>query len=165
MVILQMLTFLLLALLLMGMLSKARPWTKTIPPGKPWQTISVGFLPRILEYRSSLLALFSGCLLAILAGWLPINLAAIVAAFALLILFVPMRYTFTTQGVAVGDAVFRPWSDFSGLTVGKSSLKLATSTNSGRVTLFIKPAEMDNVLKYIQRHVKSQSSNSIVEGE
>jgi hypothetical protein len=165
MLFLQIATVVMIALLLMGMMARARPWKKTPPPGKPLQTIPLGFLPRLLTYRSSLLALLTGCVLAILAGWLPFNMAAMVAAFALVVLFIPMRYTLTTQGVAVGDGVFRPWSDFSRIKVGKSSLELAASSNFGRLTLFVKPAEMDNVLKYVQRHIKLQSSNSSIEGE
>lgn len=164
MVILQFATFLLIAMLLLGMMAKARPWKKADVAGKPLQTISVGFLPRMLTYRSPLFALLTGCGLAIFAGWLPLNVAAMVMSFALVILFMPMRYTFTTKGVAVGNAVFRPWSDFSGFKAGKSTLELANPSKFGRLTLFVKPAEMDNVLKYVQRHVKIQSSN-LSEGE
>jgi len=162
--ILQLVTFILIAVLLMSMMAQARPWKKTPPPGKPLQSIPVGFLPRVLTYRSSLLALLTGCVFAILAGWLPLNMAAIVASFALVILLMPMRYTLTTKGVAVGDAMFRPWSDFSGFKAGKSKLELANPSKFGRLTLFVKPAEMDNVLKYVERHVKVQSSN-LFEGE
>jgi hypothetical protein len=165
MVLLQIATFIMIALLLISMMAKARPWAKAPLPGKPLQTIPLGFLPRLLTYRSSLLALLSGCTLAFLAGWLPLNLVAMVAAFALIILLIPMRYTLTTQGVAVGDGIFHPWSDFSGFKAGKSSLQLAAPTNFVRLTLFVKSAEMDDVLKHVQRHVKSKSSNLSFEGE
>jgi hypothetical protein len=165
MLFLQIATFIMLALLLLSMMAKARPWAKAPLSGRPLQTIPLGFLFRLLAYRSSLLALLTGCALSYLAGWLPLNLAAMVAAFALIILLVPMRYTLTTQGIAVGDGIFRPWSDFSGFKAGKSSLQLAGASNFGRLTLFVKPAEMDNVLKHAQRHIKIQSSNSSIEGE
>jgi hypothetical protein len=165
MLFLQIATVVMIALLLMGMMARARPWKKTPPPGKPLQTIPLGFLPRILTYRSSLLALLTGCILAVLAGWLPLNMAAMVAAFALIVLLIPMRYTFTTKGVAIGDGIFRPWSDFSAVKAGKFSLELTASSNFGHLTLFIEPAEMGNVLKYVQRNVKLQSSNLLIEGE
>lgn len=164
MIILQYATFLMLALLLMSMMAKARPWKRATPPGKPLQVIPLGFFPKMFTYRSSLLAILTGCVLSSVAGWLPLNIVLMVASFALVILFMPMRYTFTTQGVAVGDVVFRPWSDFSGFKVGKSTLELANPSKFGRLTLFVKPAEMDNVLKYVQRHVKIQSSK-LSEGE
>jgi hypothetical protein len=165
MIILQIATFIMIALLLLSMMAKARPWAKAPLIGKPLRTISLGLLPKVLVYRSSLLALLTGCALSILAGWLPLNMAAMVAAFALLILLAPMRYTITTKGIAVGDGIFRPWSDFSGFKVGRFSLQLAAPSNSGRLTLFVKPAEMDNVLKYVQQHVKFSFSNSLIRGE
>ena len=82
-----------------------------------------------------------------------------------MILLIPMRYTLTTKGVAVGDGIFRSWSDFSGFKAGKTRLQLAASSKFGRLTLFVKPAEMDNVLKYVERYIKVQSSNSLLEGE
>jgi hypothetical protein len=155
MIILQVASFILMAVLLMGMMATARPWTKSPLPGKPLHTIPLGFLPKLLTHRSSLFALLTGCLLTILAGWLPLNMAAIVAAVALVIVLMPMRYTLTTKGVAVGDAIFRPWSDFSGFKAGKTSLELAHPSNFGRLTLFVKPAEMDSVLKFVERQVKA----------
>lgn len=160
MVILQMISFVLIGLLLMSMMAKARPWTKTPPPGKTLQTVPLGFLPKLFTYRSNLLALLTGCVLTVATGWLPVNMAAVVLVFALLIVFVPVRYTFTTKGVAVGDMFFRPWSDFSGVRAGKSSLELVHPSTFGRLTLFVKPAEMGSVLKHIERHVQVQSSNS-----
>ena len=165
MVILQIATFIMIAVLLMSMMATARPWIKSPPPGKPLQTIPLGFFPKLLMHRSSLLALLTGCVLTVLLGWLPLILAEIVAAVALVILLIPMRYTFTTKGIAVGDGIFRSWSGFSGFKAGKTRLQLAAPSQFGRLTLFIKPAEMDNVLKYVQRHIKVQSSNSFVEGE
>jgi hypothetical protein len=158
--ILQIVTTIMITLLLVSMMAKARPWRRLEVPGKLLESVPVGFLPKLLSYRSSLLALLMGCALSTLAGWIPLNMAFTVMAFAFLILLVPMRYTLTTKGVAVGQSVFRPWSDFSGLKVNRSSVELMHPSNFGRLTLFVKPAEMDNVLKHAQRHVKFQSSKS-----
>lgn len=112
MFILQFVSFLLLALLLISLLSTARPRVKAPLPGKPLHTFPVGFLPKLALYRSTLLALLTGCILLVLLGWLSPNLALIVAAIALMVLLIPLQYTLTTQGVGVGDGIFRPWSDF-----------------------------------------------------
>jgi hypothetical protein len=165
MLMLQFSSFILIAILLISMLATARPRMKAPLPGKPLHTLPVGFRPKLAIYRSTLLALMTGCGLTVAVGWLPLNMAMIVAAIALMVFLIPMQYTLTTQGVGVGDGIFRPWSDFSGFKAKKSSLELASPSNFGRLTLFIKPAEMDNVLKYVQRHVKPKSSNSSIEGE
>jgi hypothetical protein len=165
MAILQTSSFILIALLLMSMMATARPILKQPIPGKTLETIRLGLLPKLVIHRSNLLALLTGCVFTILAGWLPLNIAAIVAVFALVVLLMPMQYTLTTQGVAVGQAIFRPWSDFSGFKASKSSLELANPSIFGRLTLFVQPAQMDSVLKYVERHVKVQSSNSLIKGE
>lgn len=154
MVMLQFASFILIVVLLIGMLATARPRMKSPLPGKPLHIMPVGFWPKLALYRSTLLALLTGCGLTVALGWLPLNLAMIIAAIALMVFLIPMQYTLTTQGVAVGDGIFRPWSDFSGFNAKKSSLELASPSKFGHLTLFVKPAEMDNVLKYVQRHVK-----------
>ena len=83
MVILQFTSFILIAVLLIGMLATARPRMKSPLPGKPLHTFSVGFRPKLAIYRSTLLALLTGCVLLVLLGWLSLNLALIVAAIAL----------------------------------------------------------------------------------
>jgi hypothetical protein len=155
MLILQFSSFILIAILLISMLATARPRMKSPMPGKPLHTLPVGIRPKLMIYRSTLLALLTGCGLTVAVGWLSLNIAMIVAAIALMVFLIPMQYTFTTQGIGVGDGIFRPWSDFSGFKAKNSSLELASPSNFGRLTLFVKPAEMDNVLKYVQWHVKS----------
>ena len=154
MIIFQIATLLLIVLLLLSMMAKARPWKKEQFPGKPLQTISMGLLPKLLTYRSSLLALLTGCILSTLTGWLPFSMVAMVAVFALIIPLMPMRYTLTTKSVVVGDAAFYSWKDFSSFRAKRSSLKLTPSSNFGSLTLFIKPTEMGSVLKYVERNLK-----------
>lgn len=157
MVILQIISSALIVFLLMSMLAKARPLLRLNMPGKTLRTLPVGLLPKLQLHRSSLLALLTGCVFGVLAGWLPLNIAEMIGAFALVILVIPMSYTITTKGVGVGNFVFRPWNEFSGFKAGKWSLELAAPESTGRLTLFVKPAEMESVLQYVERHVKASS--------
>jgi len=163
--ILQIISSILMIFLLMSMMAKARPFRKLQMPGKPLHTLPVGLQSKILIHRSSLMALLTGCIFGVLGGWLPLSIAQMIVFFTVAILIFPMKYTLTTKGVAVGNAFFHSWSDFSGFSAGKSSLKLAHPDSFGRLTLSVKPAEMGNVLKYVERHIKVQSSNSLIEGE
>lgn len=165
MMIIQVISFMFIGLLLMSMMAKVRSYRKPIFPGKILQTVSLGLLPKLLLHRSALLALVTGMVFGIMGGWMVPSLAALTMLFALGILLMPMRYTLTTKGVAVGQGTFYEWSDFSGFKVGKSSLELAHPSFFGRLTLFVKPTEIDNVLKCVQRHVKVPSSNLSTEGE
>jgi hypothetical protein len=160
MVILQIISSILLGVLLMNMLAKTRPLMAARLPGKSHTVIPLSLIAKIWLHRSSLLALLTGSVFGVLAGWLPLNIAEMVGIFALVILLMPMQFTITSQGVGVGRASFYPWSDFSGFKVKKSSIDLSHPSQFGRLTLFVKPAEMNNVLKYIEHHIKVSTLNA-----
>jgi hypothetical protein len=155
--ILTLISYFLIAILLMNMMAKARPRIKDAMPGKKLKSLPMGFFPRLQLQRSSLLALLMGVVFGTATGWLPISTAGIVTSIALLTILIPMQYTFTTQGVALGDGVFYPWKGFSGFVAGEKRLELSHPSLFGRLTLFLKPAEMNNVLQYVQRYVKVNS--------
>jgi hypothetical protein len=152
--VLTLISYILIAILLMNMMAKARPRIKEAMPGRKLKTLPMGLFPRFQLQRSSFLALLMGIVFGTYAGWLPVSTAAIVTALALLTILLPMQYTFTTQGVALGDGVFYPWKHFSGFVVDRKKLELTHPSLFGRLTLFIKPAEMPNVLQHIEQYVK-----------
>ncbi len=159
MFILSAISYLLLALMLMNMMAKVRPWRRSPTPGKEFKSLPMGFLSRIQLHRFSLMALATGIVYGLITGWLPLNMAGMIAAFAAVIVIFPMQYSLTTKGVAMGDAMFYPWSDFSGFVPKKSSLELAHPSFWKRLTLFINPTEMDSVVKYVARHIKHGATN------
>jgi hypothetical protein len=150
---------LLLALMLMNMMAKVRPWSRKPAPGKEFKSLPMNFLSRIQLHRFSLMALGTGIAHGLITGWLPLNTAGMIAMFATVIVLFPMQYSLTTKGVAMGAAMFYPWSDFSRVVPKKSSLELAHPSSWKRLTLFVKPAEMDSVVKYVARHVKNGPTN------
>ena len=154
MILLTYIGYIMIALLLMSMVAKARPKIKEPAPGKPLKSIPMGLPSRFALHRSTLFALLTGIVFGVATGWLPLSMAGIIGAVAIITIFIPMRYTFTTKGVSVGEGIFYPWKDFSGYIAKGSSLKLDHPSLFGRLTLFIKPAEMGNVLKYAEQYVK-----------
>lgn len=155
--VLTLISYLLIAILLMNMFAKARPRIKDAMPGKILRTLPMGLIPRFQLQRSSLLALLMGVVFGASTGWLPISTAGLVTMLALLTILLPMQYTFTTQGVALGDGVFYLWNGFTGFSASEKKLELAHPSLFGRLTLFVKPAEMNSVLQYVERYVKTNS--------
>lgn len=158
---LSLIGYIMIVLLLMSMLAKARPKIKEPAPGKALKTLPMGLPSRFQLHRSSLLALLTGIVFGIVTGWLSIDSAAIVGVIAIITILLPMRYTFTTKGVALGEGMFYPWSDFSGYMAKGSSLKFDHPSFFRRLTLFIKPAEMNNVLEYVERYVGTKQKSKI----
>ena len=161
MFILTLIGYVMIVLLLMSMLAKARPKVKEPAPGKALKSLPMGLPSRFQLHRSSLLALLTGIIFGVIAGWLPLAFAGIVVVIAIITILLPMRYTFTTKGVAIGQGMFYPWSDFSGYMTKGSSLKFEHPSLFGRLTLFIQPAEMNNVLEYVERYVKPNGKTKI----
>ncbi len=156
MIILSYIGYIMIALLLMSMLAKARPKIKEPAPGKALKSIPMGLPSRFVLHRSTLFALLTGIVFGVVTGWLPLSMAGIIGAVAIITIFMPMRYTFTTKGVSVGEGIFYPWKDFSGFIAKRSSLKLDHPSLFGRLTLFIKPADMGSVLKYVELYVATK---------
>ena len=154
MFILSLIGYLLIILLLMSMMAKARPRIKDPMPGKKLKTLPMGFVSRFQMQRSSLLALLMGIVFGISTGWLSFATAGLVGIIAMITILLPMHYTFTTQGIGLGDGMFYPWNDFSGFVAKEKSLDLTHPSIFGRLTLFVKPAEMTNVLQYVAQYVR-----------
>ncbi|MFN8411349.1 MAG: hypothetical protein U0Z26_03075 [Anaerolineales bacterium] len=156
MYILSLIGYILIALLLMSMIAKARPKIKEPAPGKTLGNIPMRLPSRFQVQRSSFFALVTGVAFGLFAGWMTLSTAGIVAAIAVITILLPMRYTFTTKGISVGDGAFYPWSDFSGFSTKGSNLELKHPSLFGRLTLFMKPAEMNTVLEYVERYVRTK---------
>jgi hypothetical protein len=157
MVIFPFVSLLLIIFLLMAMMAKARPFGRVAMTGKTLKTVPLGFLQKMMLHRSSLLALAFGLVWGIASGWLQAPLAALFLALTFVILFLPMKYTFTSKGVAVGDGIFREWNEFSGISRQGAQIILHHPSFFGRLTLFTRSAEADGLFSDLQRYVKSQS--------
>jgi hypothetical protein len=151
--ILTLFSYFLIAVLLMNMFAKARPKVRGAMPGRKLKTLPMSFGSRFQMQRSSLLALLVGVVFGIATGWLPLSTAAIVGSLALVPLFIPMQYTFTTQGVSLGEGIFYPWKEFSGLSADEKRLQLTNPSLFGNLTLFVQPTEMASVLPVVERYV------------
>ena len=151
MFILPFISFILIALLLMMMFAKVRPWGKVQPPGKVLKTVPMGWQARVQVHRSTLLALGFVLVFGTTTGWLPTSLAFMIGAFSLVMLLIPMRYTFTSQGVAIGEAMFRAWDEFTGIRTLSNRVELQHPQWIGRLTLFVDPGQLESVTEKVSR--------------
>jgi hypothetical protein len=143
---LSIISVVLIAVLLMSMLTQTRPWVKAKVSGKVIQSVPLSFWQKVRFHRSNLLALALGILVLRLAGSMPEKLAIFSGCFALAILFLPLQYTFTSNGVAVGSAIFRQWKEFSGVVEKEGQIVLQHPSFLGCLTLYVKPVEISSVL-------------------
>ena len=154
-----------LAVILVTMLVKARPFVRVPMPGKVLKTLPMNLWQKMMVQRVSLYALGIVLVLGAVAGWLtgPLQWITLLVVFAVLLF--PMSYTFTTQGVAVGQAFFRTWDEFTGYARRGSRITLQHSSPLASLPLFLKPGECDAVQacvsKYVHPKVISQGKGEI----
>ena len=105
---------LLLALMLCIMAMRVfLPWGAALH-GKVLRTITLSFRERMLLQRTNLYLISAVVIVTAAAGVLSYGLELVVILAAFAILTIPVRYRITSEGIALNNVVFRPWSDFSG---------------------------------------------------
>src|SRR5205814_2068280 len=99
-------------------------------------------------------------LLLVLGGLVTptVELLAILGVYAVLML--PIRYRFTTAGVAVNSVVFRRWSEFEGVEVSPRALTLRGRPGNGRLTLRLLSADQPHALALIRRHLRAEPAQA-----
>ena len=99
--------------------------------GTPIADVSLGFVERMQYHRGAIYSVGALLLLGAMTGMLSARLELVVIAALVAVTQVPVRYRFTTQGVALGRLLFRPWSEFTGYRPAKHSLLLIGKTGNG----------------------------------
>jgi hypothetical protein len=158
--LLPILSFAMLAMLLMNMLAKTRPYSKTNLTGKTLKVMPLSLLSRVWVHRFGLSAMITGLALVYLTGWLPTSLIGMMAAFALVIVLMPMKLTLTSQGLALGESTSLHWNEIKQLKIKKSSLELEQSSFLRRIKLFLKPGDKEQIAQLIVHHIPAALPNA-----
>ena len=105
-------------------LGRVTAWRAAHVEGTPVGEVSLTFFERLRYHRGAIYSIGGLVLLGSLTGMLswPLELAIIAATAALISR--PVRYKFTTQGMALGRVLFRPWSEFAGYRASKKGVVL-----------------------------------------
>lgn len=109
-----------IAPLLCGMMLILTLMRIAVPIGQPVTGDVLGVVPlrfreRVRLQRTNVYLLGVVLLLGTLGGWMrvPINLIVVLAT--LVIVSIPVQYTFTTEGIARNRVVFRRWEEFDAI--------------------------------------------------
>ncbi|MDP9472274.1 MAG: hypothetical protein M3Q71_16675 [Chloroflexota bacterium] len=121
------------------------------PEGEVVARIRVGRRER-LHLHVGPLAVGAALLLAdvALSGPRPISFALYLLG-ALLLVAVPLHYTVTDQGLRLGHAGFRRWTEFAGVSASRGQIRLQPVDGGRRVTLWLSSAaaaDLEPVLRH-----------------
>lgn len=82
------------------------------PEGTTIQSIHLAFRYRLLYHRTSVYLIGTAVVLGSIGGWLSFTIETVIILATFAIVSMKIRYTFTTEGVALNNVVFRHWEEF-----------------------------------------------------
>lgn len=127
--------------------------------GRLEKTVSLSFVERSLMQRVNMYAIGGVLLLTTVAHLLPPSWELPIVLVAAAIMFIPVRYFFTTEGVAVNNVVFRPWTEFRGFSVERRRIVLEGQEGMRSLSLTLLPGKQEDVLPLLRQHLKPIESN------
>ncbi len=127
--------------------------------GKVEREVALTFRERLRYHRASLYALGVLLLLGASAGLMTplLELVAVVAFYA--VVSMPVRYRFTSAGVAINNVVFRRWSEFRGHQVNKRQLLLLGKPGLSRFPMLLAGDRQKPALAVVARRLSQATDN------
>src|SRR5436305_2805169 len=80
--------------------------------GKVVATVTLTYREKLLLHRTNLYALGALLVLSAIGKWFPTTVELVIILAALVLVNLPVRYQFTTLGIACINVLFRKWKDF-----------------------------------------------------
>ena len=118
--------------------------------GKVVATITLTYREKLLLHRTNLYAM--GVLLALSAigHWFPTTMEIVIILAALSLVNLPVRYQFTTQGIACNNVLFRKWKEFEYARYHGAKLTLVPRQGFSSLPLFVLTSRQAEVFPYFQ---------------
>jgi ammonium transporter, Amt family len=128
--------------------------------GRTLARIGLTFRERLLMHRTNMYALGVLLLLSAFGKWfsLPVEVALIFVSLAIVNL--PMRYQFTTEGIACNNVLFRRWKEFEYVRVHGAHLTLVPRKGFASLKLVVQASRHKEVLPYFQRFLLTRQEAS-----
>ena len=132
-----MLDLVLLALILIALGGQVYvPWAKS-PPGTPVARLSLPLLARLRLHAPFAIAVLGITAVGALTGWVSLWLIPVVLAAVVALMAIPLHYTLTTAGIALGRTPFRRWTEFGGVARRPGGARLQGGAGARRFTVWL----------------------------
>ncbi len=139
------LVILLIGVMLITMLTRVFLPVGQKLPGTLIHTTKLSFRYRLLYHRTSIYMIGSVMVLGGVGGWLSFALQVVMVLAAFAILGIPIKYQFTTQGLALNNVVTRSWDEFQTVERQARVLRLNTAGQGHGFKVLAPSAELDQI--------------------
>ncbi len=113
-------------------------------------TVTLTYREKLLLHRTNIYALGALLLLGAIGKWFSTPVEVVLMLIGLGIINLPVRYYFTTQGIACNNVFFRKWKEFEYARYHRAKLTLMPRKGFGSLPLFVLASRQDEVLPYFQ---------------
>ena len=136
------LVILLIGMLLITMLTRVFLPIGQKPEGVVIKKVVLPFRYRLLYHRVSIYSAGLVMVLGGVGGWMSFALQVVLALAAFAILGIPIKYTLTSQTIALNNVVVRKWSEFKSVEIQGRYLVLQTGGEGRRFKVLAPSAEL-----------------------
>ena len=126
------------------------------PEGTGIAKVALSFRERLHMHRANMYTLGLLLILSAIGQWFPATVEVVLIFVALGIVNLPMRYHFTSQGIACNNVLFRNWQDFSYVRVQGSRLTLVPRNGQSPLKLFVQVSRQKEILPYFRRFLPTR---------
>jgi hypothetical protein len=130
------------------------------PVGRPVATIHLSLMERILMQRVNIYAIGLVLLLTTVTGVLSPRWEMPIVFIALGLLFIPVRYVITTQGIGVNNVVFRPWEELSSVSAERRRIRIEGREGTRPLILSLLPGKQEDVLPVLRQYLKAAKTKA-----
>src|SRR5438132_1907588 len=117
-------------------------------------TVTLTYREKLLLHRTSLYAIGTLLVLSAIGKWFPTSVELVIILAALALVNIPVRYQFTTMGIACNNVLFRKWKEFEYARYRGAKLTLVPRKGFGALPLIVLASRHDEVLPYFQRFLQ-----------
>jgi hypothetical protein len=144
---------LLFVVMLFVMLMRVYMPKGTKVPGKVTHVFRLSLIERFLLQRVNLYAIGSVLFLMTVTGSISTAVEILVLLAAQILMALPVRLVLTSEGVALNNVVFRPWSDFASFSVAARRISLVGREGTRPLNVPLLADHQKEVITALRRHL------------
>jgi Amt family ammonium transporter len=117
-------------------------------------TVTLTYREKLLLHRTNLYAIGALLVLSAIGKWFPTSVELVIILAALALVNLPVRYQFTTMGIACNNVLFRKWKEFEYARYRGAKFTLVPRKGFGALPLIVLASRHDEVFPHFQRFLQ-----------
>ncbi len=120
--------------------------------------VVLSFRDRVQYHRGAIYSIGALLLLGALTSRINVGLELIVVGLTFAVVQMPIRYRFTTRGVALGRLLYRPWTEFAGYRAGPRGVAIIGKPGNGSFWIRATGKRKDEAAKLLSKRLVTLSA-------